>query len=70
MNRAQRRAARIRGPKGEWLYPQLLHVVERDEQGRPTHVRIAWDDETIGDVVGSDARPTMLLVWMPENRPS
>lgn len=70
MNRHERRMGRVCGPEGEWLYPTLLHVIGRDKQGRPTHVRIAYDDEKIGDVVGDDSHPKMLLVWMPENRPS
>lgn len=68
MNRAQRRAARIRDPKGNYLYPTLLHVIDRDHLGRPTMVRIAYDEEAIGDVVGDDTRPEMLLVWMGERQ--
>lgn len=70
MNRQQRRAARIRDPKGDWLYPELLYVRARDAQGRPTEVRITYDDETVSDVCGDDKSPVMLLVWMPEHRPS
>lgn len=48
MNRHQRRAARIRGPKGEPLEIRMLQILERDEQGRPTLTRLCWDDEILG----------------------
>jgi len=66
VNRAQRRTARIRDPKGNYLFPTLLHVVERDAKGRPTLCRVAYDEELIGDVIPSERRDhaEMLLVWM------
>ncbi len=72
MNRQQRRAARVWHPKGHWLYPQLLHVLDYDEKGRPKTVRIAYDEETVGDVVPDERRDkvTMLLVWMPDGQGS
>jgi len=70
VNRHQRRAAqatsKIRDPKGTLLEPALLDIRERDAQGRPTIVRICWDDERLGDVV-VDKNPQMLLCWLPVN---
>ena len=68
MNRRDRRAARIRDPKGNTLEPQLLLVLARDELGRPTTVRIAYDDERLGDVLEGKRNPEMLLVWMHPNQ--
>lgn len=64
MNRQQRRAARIKDPKGNALDVFLAHIIDRDAKGRPTTVRIAYDEETIGDVVGADEKPEMLMIWM------
>lgn len=72
MNRHQRRAARVRGPKGETLDVFLLRIIERDKQGRPTLTRICYDEEVLSDVVGDDGRPVFQLVWIPADavRPS
>jgi len=72
MNRAQRRAARIKapGPQGGWLYPTLLKIVERDAKGRPTVCRVLHDDETIGDVMNPKDRNECLLVYMGEGQGS
>jgi len=73
MNRAQRRAGRIRAPghAGGYLYPELLAILERDKRGRPTLLRWAHDEETVGEVIPKDAqegkRPAeMLLVFIGE----
>jgi hypothetical protein len=69
MNRQQRRAMRVKGPKGETLECRLLLIDGRDAAGRPTSVRVCYDDETIGSVV--DGRRTgveFLLVWMVDGQ--
>jgi hypothetical protein len=75
VNRAQRRAARIKGPKGEPLEVRLLQILERGPDGRPTVCRIAYDDETLGEVLGMKPgdpapkdKPEFLLVWMGEGQ--
>lgn len=73
MNRHQRRAARIKDPKGNSLDSYLLQILERDAQGRPTLTRLCHDDEVLGDVLGEDGvanardglRPEFLLIWCP-----
>ena len=72
MNRAKRRATRVRGPNGEWLEAQLLRILERDAKGRPTFTRLAYDDETVGEVAGDDRNPQFVMIWVPERdwRPS
>jgi hypothetical protein len=71
VNRNQRRAARIKGPKGEWLYPQLLYIIDRDEKGRPKTLRMTYDEEEIGDVVPEERRDKaeMLLVFVGGETP-
>ena len=68
MNREKRRAGRIKapGPQGGYLYPELLFIMARDAKGRPTELRWAHDDETIGEVVGEDQKPELLLVYVGE----
>lgn len=68
MNRAWRRANRVRDPKGNWLEPRLLLIEERGPDGRPTRCRIAYDDETIGQVVTGQTKAEFLLVWMGEGQ--
>ena len=68
VNRQQRRAARIKDPKGNYLYPTLLHVVDRDHLGRPTNVRITYDEETLTEVGVTKDKAEMLLVWMAGER--
>jgi hypothetical protein len=70
MNRHQRRALRVKGPKGEMLECRLLLIDERDvATGRPTSVRVCYDDETIEDVVqGRRTGVEFLLVWMAEGQ--
>lgn len=76
MNRKERRAGRIRapGPDGGWLYPTLLLIKERDTKGRPTTVRVLYDDETVGDVIPAEnqveggPKAQMLLVFMGESQ--
>jgi hypothetical protein len=64
VNRQDKRAARVKDPKGHWIYPTLLRVLEYDEKGRPTHVRILYDDEKVGDVLENNDK--CLMAWMHE----
>lgn len=69
MNRHQRRALCIKGPNRERLECRLLLIGERDAAGRPTSVRVCYDEETIGDVVeGRRTGVEFLLVWMVEGQ--
>lgn len=69
MNRHQRRALRIKGPNGERLECRLLLIDGRDAAGRPTSVRVCYDEETIGEVVGGKRTGVeFLLVWMVEGQ--
>ena len=69
MNRNQRRATRIKGPKGETLECRLLLISDRDASGRPTSVKVCYDEQTIGDVVeGRTTGVEFLLVWMVEGQ--
>jgi len=59
----------VKGPKGEWLECRLLLIESRDAAGRPTSVRVCYDEETIGDVVGGRRTGVeFLLVWMADGQ--
>ena len=69
MNRHSRRAARVRDPNGDPLECRLLLIEQRDEAGRPTVVRVCYDEQTIGDVVGGRRDGVeFLLVWMAKGQ--
>ena len=67
-----RRRERIRAPgtQGGWLYPTMLFVVDRDEQGRPLNVRVCYDDAKfdLKAMGGTDAVPHFVLVYMGDQR--
>lgn len=62
MNRHQRRAGRIRDPKGNPLDVYLVEIRERDHLGRPTVVRILYDEERAGDAFAS-SDPVCTFGW-------
>ncbi len=46
-----------------------IAIGERDAAGRPTSVRVCYDEETIGDVIsGRRTGVEFLLVWMAEGQ--
>lgn len=71
MNREEKRRTRIKGKNGEWLYPQLLYIIDRDEKGRPKTLRMTYDEEQLGNVIPEERRDKaeMLLVYMAGETP-
>jgi len=74
-----RRKDRIKGPKG-WLYPYILHILEKDEHGRPRLMRLYFDDDklSLGELAGPEKKKLEFLTVFtvdlekpkaPENAP-
>lgn len=61
---------RVRDPKGQWLYPVLLNIIDKDERGRGKTGRLYYDDERVDlDMLRHDAGGGPIrfyIVWMTD----